>query len=473
MNKQQELETRLAALGTAIPEILLPGSGTNLQKWAVIACDQFTQDRGFWDRVQETAGSAPSALNLILPEIYLEDGDRQERTRRIHETMNAYLGGTIFAPPFKGCIYIERATPFHPCRRGLIIAIDLDAYDWKAGVRSLIRATEGTVPERLPPRVDLRRGAALETPHILVLIDDRDDTLLPALGSRAKRSGPLYKTPLMLGGGSVSGWALDTADDWTALADGLEALARQSQTRYRVSEPFLYAMGDGNHSLATAKTVWNEYKAAHSGEPNLASHPARWALVEVENLYDPGIVFEPIHRILFGAAAGEVLDILSPLPDFSYRPVSSRAELFQLVRDPLAPKSRLGLIAETGLFLVETSAPPVVTESLQPLLDAFVRSHTSRCSQPGDADGKGNRLVSIDYIHGEEDLYSLAAGPASARADTADCKSTARTGILLPPVKKSGLFETVARSGPLPRKSFSMGEGIEKRYYLECRRLFG
>lgn len=456
MDIQRELRTRLAALGTAIPEILLPRPGIDLQKWAVIACDQFTQDRDFWAQAKETAGGAPSALNLILPEIYLEDVDREEHTRRIRETMATYLAGNVFAPAFTGCVYIERTTPFRPCRRGLVLAIDLDSYDWKAGARSLVRATEGTVPERLPPRVEIRREAVLETPHILILIDDREDALLPALGARAKRAAPLYRASLMLGGGGVSGWALDREDDWAALADGLEALARLSQTRYGIPEPFLYAMGDGNHSLATAKAVWDEYKAAYSDDPDLASHPARWALAEVENLYDPGIAFEPIHRLLFGASAEETLGILAALPGFSSRPVSSREELIRLVGDPEAPLSRLGLISGTGRFLVETSALPVITESLQPLLDAFVQSR---------ADGRGKGSVSIDYIHGEDELFRLAATGASA-------KTAPSTGLLLPPVKKSGLFETVARSGPLPRKSFSLGEGIEKRYYLECRKLF-
>jgi hypothetical protein len=443
MDKQQDSKARLAALGTAVPDILLPGPGVDLQKWAVIACDQKSRDRDFWDRVRETAGSAPSTLNFILPEIYLEDGDRGERTRRIREAMDTSLKGGIFAPPFKGCVYIERATSFHACRRGLILAIDLEAYDWRADALSLIRATEGTVPERLPPRVEIRRGAPLETPHVLVLVDDRDDALLPALGRLAKRSAPLYNTPLMLGGGGVSGWALDTEEGWTLLADGLEALARLSLSRCGSSGPFLYAVGDGNHSLATAKAVWDEYKAAHPGDTD--NHPARWALVEVENLYDPGISFEPIHRVLFGIPAAETLDILSALPDFSCRPVSTPEELTRLTGAPDAAQSRLGLVSGTGLFLVETSAPPLIIETLQPLLDAFLRDKTG---------------LSIDYIHGGEEVFRLAG------------TGTQTTGILLPPVKKSGLFETVARSGPLPRKSFSMGEGMEKRYYLECRRLF-
>ncbi|MDR3131043.1 MAG: DUF1015 domain-containing protein [Treponema sp.] len=461
MDIRQKPEARLAALGTAIPEILLPRPGIDLEKWAVIACDQFTQDRDFWARVKKNAAGSPSALNFILPEIYLEDGDRLERIRRIHETMDAYIAESIFAPAFKGCVYVERATPFHACRKGLLLAIDLDAYDWKAGLHPFIRATEETVPERLPPRVEIRRGAALESPHIILLIDDREDALIPALERRAKQAAPLYETPLMMGGGAVSGWSLDTEDGWALLADGLEALARMSTVRYGVPEPFLYAAGDGNHSLAAAKAAWDEYRAAHYGEPGLAVNPARWALVEVENLYDPGITFEPIHRLLLGAAAGETLKTLSALPDFSSRPVAGREELIRLVGDPCAPQSRLGLVSGTGNFLIETSAPPVITESLQPMLDGFVRSHSS---------GQG---LSIDYIHGDDELFRLASAPLTAGADSAELPSPVRSGLLLPPVKKSGLFEAAARSGPLPRKSFSMGEGIEKRCYLECRGLFG
>jgi hypothetical protein len=194
-----------------------------------------------------------------------------------------------------------------------MLAVDLDRYDLAPETRPLIRATEGTVPERLPPRVEIRRNAPLETPHILLLIDDREDALIPALGRRAKGAAPLYQTPLMLGGGEIAGWALDTEADWALLVEGLESLARQSLTRYDITQPFLYAVGDGNHSLATAKAVWDEYKAAHPDDPALANHPARWALVEVENLYDPGISFEPIHRVLFGTTLKDVLEALSAL----------------------------------------------------------------------------------------------------------------------------------------------------------------
>ncbi|MDR3335162.1 MAG: DUF1015 domain-containing protein [Treponema sp.] len=431
---------RLAALGTAIPDIVLPRPEMDITKWAIIACDQFTQDQDYWEAVKDTVGVAPSAFHLILPEIYLEDGDREERIRRIHRTMDAYMAADILAPPRRGCVYVERSTPQHPLRRGLVIAVDLEQYDWKPEAHSLIRATEGTVKERLPPRMEIRRGAPLEIPHVILLIDDEEDVLLPGLGERAKKKLPLYNTPLMMDSGGISGWLLDQEADWAYLAEGLERLVQ-------VGEAFLYAVGDGNHSLAAAKAVWEEYKALHAGTPRLMEHPGRWALVEVENLYDPGISFEPIHRLLFGPDRGEVLNALSTLPGFSSRPINSREELSQLVGDPEATNTRLGLIASNAYILIETEG--LATDSLQPLLDSLVKG-SSKKAMP----------YSIDYIHGEAGVFQEAPDPEHPQV-----------GILLPPVKKNGLFKTVAQRGPLPRKSFSMGEAWEKRFYLESRKL--
>jgi hypothetical protein len=447
----ENIHQRLAALGAGIPALLLPRPGLDLSKWAVIACDQFTQDGQYWDRARQIAGTGPSALHLIFPEIYLGGGDREERTGNIHRTMEAYLRGGIFAPPRRGCIYVERRTPFHPLRRGLICAVDLEQYDWAPHARPLIRSTEGTVPERLPPRMEIRRGAPLEIPHIILLIDDEEDRLLPGLAARAKGVPPLYDTSLMMDAGGVTGWLLDREDDWEYLAGGLETLARQAETRYgqRDDTPFLYAVGDGNHSLAAAKAVWEEYRASH-GDSETADHPARWALVEIENLYDPGIDFEPIHRVLFGPPAEEVRKALSALPGFTCRPAGDRAELSRFVGDPAAPRARLGLIAGAQLSLIESAAPGLITDSLQPLLDRFTAAHA------------GGIPYRIDYIHGEDELFRIAGTPGQAAV-----------GLLLPPIKKSGLFQTVARRGPLPRKSFSMGEAPEKRFYLESRRLFG
>jgi hypothetical protein len=306
--------------------------------------------------------------------------------------------------------------------------------------------------------MDIRRRAPLESPHILLLIDDDQDTLLLALACLAASAEPAYRGNLMLDSGSVTGWRLDREEHWNLIAGKLEALRRRAEYRYgggtpgaAEPAPFLYAMGDGNHSLAAAKGIWEEYKAAHPGEPGLGEHPLRFALVEIENLYDPAISFEPIHRVLFNADIDALLAALAPLPGLVVHPLEGKGgfeRLRGLVGDREAPGTRLGLVSGPRLFLLETSAPGLAAVALQPLLDRFTEN------------GAGRGKVSIDYIHGEDELIRLAGAPEGGTA-----------GILLPPVRKEGLFETVARSGPLPRKSFSMGESVEKRFYLECRRL--
>jgi hypothetical protein len=453
----------LESLGLGIPEILLPRQGIDLLKWAVVACDQFTQDRVYWEKVRKIAGGAPSTLELIFPEVYLEAPSlpREKRIADIHRNMEEYLAGGIFAPPRRGWVYLERGTPFHKTRRGLVLAVDLERYQWAAGAKSLIRATEGTLKERLPARMEVRRGAPLESPHILLLVDDDGDTLFPGLAETARQTDPVYRSPLMLGSGELAGWFLDREAQWNLVGAGLEELRRRALSRYGAAEgesgeaegeAFLYAVGDGNHSLAAAKGIWEEYKAAHAGEADLGRHPARWALVELENIYDPGLSFEPIHRVIFNAPPEKLMALLSRLPGAIPYPVEGKEKLSELVRES-GPGHRLGFISGSRCMLFETNAPGLATVSLQPLLDSFV----------AQGEGSGGSRPSIDYIHGEEELIRLAAGQDGRPA----------AGILLPPIRKEGLFKTIAQSGPLPRKSFSMGEACEKRFYFECRRLFG
>ena len=455
---------RLAALGAAVPELLLPAPGTDLSKWAVIACDQATQDRRYWEEANAIAGDAPSSLRLIYPEVYLEESGHENRIASIHHNMKRYLETGVFAPPQKTLVYVERDTPYNRARRGLVIALDLEFYDWKPGSAPMIRPTEGTVAERLPARMDIRRNAPLEIPHILILIDDEENALLPALGERAKTAPPIYDTELMLGAGRVKGWKLDDEAAWEMLANGLEKLGGKSEksngpkkfsggSEKSGSEAasFIYAAGDGNHSLAAAKAVWEEYKAAHRGDPGLMSHPARWALVELENLYDPALAFEPIHRLLFGTSAATLRQLLTKLPGYCCRKPGNPAELAALVGDAHCSQLRLGLISGPDCFLVEADPVPLAIDALQPLLDAFVKEQGTK--------------VTIDYIHGTDELFRLAG-------DSGATRNEGTTGILLPPFRKQGLFETVAKHGPLPRKSFSMGESCEKRFYLESRKLF-
>ncbi|MDR2500870.1 MAG: DUF1015 domain-containing protein [Treponema sp.] len=463
MVEPMDIQQRLAALGAAIPEIILPGPGLDLRRWAVIACDQFTQDRSYWAGVEEVVGDAPSTLRLIFPEVYLEEAGRETRIQRIHSAMERYIAGGTLRSPGQCAVYLERRTSWHERRRGLVLAIDLEHYDWREAAQPLIRATEGTAPERLPPRMAIRRGAPLEIPHIILLIDDEEDALLPSLGRRAQERPPLYEASFMGKAGSLTGWALDREEDWAVLAGGLETLARRSLARYAgpspagkgsaAERPFLYAVGDGNHSLAAAKALWEEVKT--SGAP--AAHGGRWALAELENLYDPGISFQPIHRILFGADARDLTEALAALPGFARYPAADRDRLSQAVKNRGAGKSRAGILSETACVLIESDAPGLLVSSLQPLLDRFIQERNRSSPQAP---------VRIDYIHGEEEVFRLVAEAASRPG------GPPAAGLLLPPVQKGGLFETVARSGPLPRKSFSMGAAEEKRFYLECRKLF-
>ncbi|MDR2783380.1 MAG: DUF1015 domain-containing protein [Treponema sp.] len=433
----------LSGFGLAMPEMLLPASGIDRKKWAVIACDQFTQDAEYWEAVRSIVGDAPSTLRLIFPEIYLEKPGKQERIEHIHRTMRTYLVQGVFAPPEKTFVYVERVTPFG-VRRGLVAAIDLERYEWRQGKKALIRTTEGTAPERLPSRMDVRRGAPLESPHVLLLINDKADVLLPALGERAKTTVPLYHTDLMLDAGAVTGWAVNAEEDVSLLVQNLETLTSIGASGgCEEEDSFLFAVGDGNHSLAAAKAVWEEYKASHAGERGLERHPARYAMVEIENLYDIGIHFAPIHRVLFGERVNELLETLSTLPDGVITRIAGGKELSALTA-VFSGKNRLGLILDSGFYLIEFADCGLAVALLQPLLDGFVRETGA----------------SIDYVHGEDAVFRAVQHLARRGA-----------GILLPPVQKSGFFETISRLGVLPRKSFSMGEALEKRFYFECRKI--
>jgi hypothetical protein len=458
-----DYQQKLKPLGLEVPFILLPKaaqtSPPDMSKWPVIACDQFTQDRDYWERAKTAASGSPSTMNLIFPEIYLSDNGADKKIAEIHSTMKRYLQENVFAQARQGFIYLERDTPYQKKRRGLIAAVDLEQYDWHPQARPLIRCTEGTVPERLPPRMDIRRAAPLELPHVILLIDDETDSLLPAIGGKVKNTAPCYSTPLMMDSGNVTGWFVDVenggkSEALSFITEKFDWLYNRSTGRYAgEGKPFLFAVGDGNHSLAAAKGIWEEYKAVHSKtEDALPVHPCRYALVEIENIYDPAIQFEPIHRLVFDVSFDETVKILSALPDFSCRSVNNVRELSKLcAKQPGAPAANhFGVISQGRYALVETSTDGIATACLQPLLDKYAKDTPQL----------------IDYIHDEEELFRL-----SGEGGQADVKRRA-AGILLPPFQKSGLFETIARLGPLPRKSFSMGRSIEKRFYFECRKLF-
>ena len=426
----------LQKYGVAVPELLLPNA-CDLQSWAVIACDQYTQDRDYWQRAEAIAGDRPSTLHLIFPEVYLADGGRDGRIAAIQRTMRSYLDGGVFAPAARECVYLERKTAYGRLRKGLVLAGDLEAYDWKPGTKAPIRATEATVPERIPPRMKIRDGAPLELPHIMLLVDDSDDALVGGTGARVRSHAPVYDGDLQQDGGHITGWAVRDDAALAGMERALAAIAKNGTDGD--GNVFLFAVGDGNHSLATAKAVWEEHKrsllAAGASQAELASNPVRYAL-------------EPIHRVLFKADAAAVQSFVAERLAGTFSDCADAAALEAAVGSRDAVGARFGFVAtaggKTSYRLLQTSITDLAISSLQPALDEFIAA---------------NAGVEIDYIHGAAETVRLG-------------EADGQLGILLPPIAKESFFATINARGALPRKSFSMGEASEKRFYVEARRLF-
>ncbi len=431
-------------MGIKIPEILLP-KNLDVSTWSVVACDQYTQDREYWASVEKTAGGKPSTLNIILPEVYLNDSDKPERIKKIRKTMSEYLENGIFSEPQKEFVYVERTTAYGRVRRGLVAAIDLETYEWKPFSKSLVRATEATIVERIPPRMEIRRGAPLESPHIMLLVNDPEKSLVEGTGTRVSKNNPLYSGTLMQNSGSIKGWAVSSEADVEYVRAALEKLAEKNTSSD--GSVFLFAVGDGNHSLATAKAVWDEYKSSNPDAAKEENCPVRYALVEIVNIYDSGLTFEPIHRVIFDSTPNTLIEKLAQKLDATVKSVSSALELENSVKKSAAD---FGFVfTENGVqkfVLLETKITELAVARFQPVLDEILKSDFSSAK--------------IDYIHGSQEVFRLGAKENTV-------------GILLPPVAKDSFFATINSHGPLPRKSFSMGEADEKRFYLECRRLFG
>jgi hypothetical protein len=430
-----------AALGLIAPEICLPRPGVDLAFWPVIACDQFTSEPEYWQETAALVGDRPSTLHLILPELYLDHPGRlpvSERITRINQCMRQYLtDGTLQTLP-AGWILVDRATPVHPSRKGLLVAIDLDCYDFRPGSRQLIRATEGTVLERIPPRLRIRQDAPLELPHVQLLIDDPARSVIEPLFAALQDREPLYATSLMQGGGSVRSWFMPAGG--AHFQQALQALSRLDSV---VRLGLLAAVGDGNHSLATAKAHWESLR--HQVAPD---HPARFALVELINIFDVGLAFEPIHRVIFGLSPE---DFLAGARAWFAAQDLRIDEAGQDVPAAAATGSDQTDTAEQAFSLlwrdrrwqvrIGCPAHSLIAGSLQPWLDSLV----------------SERSIRIDYVHGDDVVRRLAADSA--------------LGLLLPALTKADFFQTIAREGILPRKTFSMGEAREKRYYFESRRI--
>lgn len=430
-------------MGVKIPEILLP-KNLDVSTWSVVACDQYTQDREYWKNVEKTAAGKPSTLNIILPEVYLNDADKSSRIEKIRETMKNYIESGIFADAQEEFIYVERKTAYGRVRHGLVCTIDLETYEWKPFSKALIRATEATIVERIPPRMEIRKGAPLETPHIMLLVNDPNHSLVEGTGEKVKSQAPVYSGNLMQNSGSISGWKVCGEENLEYVRSTLESLAESNTAED--GSIFLFAVGDGNHSLATAKAVWDEYKKEH---PEDTESRVRYALVEIVNIYDTGLTFEPIHRVIFDVDAEKLIADTAEKLNGKTENLASPEELEKAVKNS---KTDFGFVylkdGKQIYTLLKTDITDLAVSRLQPALDEFLKAEKANGTK-----------AEIDYIHGAQEVFRLGA------------KENA-TGILLPPVAKDSFFATINGRGPLPRKSFSMGEADEKRFYLECRKLF-
>ena len=414
--------------GLCPANILLPCADVQPETWACVACDQYTSQPEYWEDVARLVGDAPSTLRLMLPECYLSE--TEARVPAINQTMQDYLAVGVLAEAVSaGYVLVERTTAGGR-RLGLVGAVDLEAYDYARGSKPLVRPTEETIAARLPARLKIRQGAAIELSHIMMLVDDPLRTVIEPLYARRNQLRPLYDFPLMKEGGHLRGWAVESAADVEAIEAALEQLkARQG------ADPLLFAVGDGNHSLATAKAAWEALKPGLTPAQR-ENHPARFALCEVENIHDDALTFEPIHRILTGVNAEELMQDWAAYCHARGMALGENAPGQQVQVIHGNEEKTIAIIHPDGAIPVDT---------LQRYLDDYLRRHPE---------------AEIDYIHGDSVLRDLAAKPGSM-------------GFLVPPIDKGTFFEAIKQLGTLPRKTFSMGHAHEKRFYMECKKIVG
>ena len=405
----------------AIPDILLPKDGTDLKKWAVIACDQYTSEPEYWEACDRYVADAPSALRIVLPEVKLgieTEEQIAEDLKDIASNIDRYISEGVWADPVEGFIITDRSTSLHPSRRGIMLAVDLETYEFKPGNKALIRATEGTVLSRIPPRVKIRANAKVELPHIMLLYDDPEDKVI----TNALNDNPdiIYDTDLMQGSGHITGRLIKSG---SATAERIV----KDLSSLLSDDGLLFAVGDGNHSLASAKAHWENVKAGLNEEQR-KTHPARFALAEAVNIHDKGLDFEPIHRVIFDITKEEFM---------------SKAEEF---------------FKDNGMSVQEAEGQSftVVSEGSEDTM--ITLSNPPHTLAVGSVQMMIDKLgLNCDYIHGEDSVRKLASGNA--------------VGILVPGISKDTFFETIETEGVFPRKTFSMGEAFEKRFYLEARKI--
>ena len=419
-------------LGFYPADILLPNKEADMTKWAVVACDQFTSQPEYWQAVEETVGESPSALRLILPEAKLGEPDVEEQIRKINVVMEEYLAADLFREWKDSLIYMERTQSDGKVRRGLIGKVDLEQYNFTPGSGTLIRATEETVIARIPPRVKVRKDAPIELPHVMLLIDDPDRTVIEPLCAQSDSMEPAYDFELQQDGGHLKGWKLTDAQ-MEAVGRALTVLAspEEMERKYDLAgvKPLLFAVGDGNHSLATAKQCYEDLKKVTPPE-QWADLPARYALVEVVNNHDDALGFEPIHRVLFDVQPKKVLEALCAWYPGAYEGEGDGHVLRYIYNDC------------SGAITVPNPAMQLPVGTLQTFLDAYLKEHGGE----------------VDYIHDDDVVEDLGRKPGNM-------------GFLLPVIGKEQLFKTVMADGVMPRKAFSMGHARDKRYYVEARKI--
>lgn len=410
--------------------ILLP-KNTEMEKWAVVACDQYTSEPEYWKEVENIVGDAPSTLKITLPEIYLEQDNVQERIANINKEMDHLLSTDFFKTLDNSLIYLERTGADGKVRKGLIGMVDLEDYSYEKGSQSLIRATEGTVLERIPPRVRVRENASLELPHVMLLIDDEKKEIIEGLTDKVTSEDVVYDFDLMQNGGHVKGYKVPE-NLMDGIFKGLEELADKNnfEAKYNVKDKgvLLFSVGDGNHSLATAKACYENLKKTMS-EEEAKNSLARYALVEVVNLHSDALEFEPIHRVVFGVEPAKMIEEFEKYYDVSRTP--GEGQKVEYVYE-----------GKNETLYIKNPKSNLAVGSLQMFIDTYIKEHGGK----------------VDYIHGDDVTKELGSKPGNI-------------GFLLPPMAKTELFKTVILDGALPRKTFSMGHSYDKRYYLEARKI--
>ncbi len=422
-------------LGIKFAQILVPDKKVNSTKWPVIACDQFTSNINYWNKTAKLVGNSPSTLHIIVPEVYLGTEGVFERIEHAKSTMMKYLEDGVLVKLPEGAILVERETSFGT-RTGIMIAVDLERYSTDYKDNPLIRATEKTVDERIPPRMKIRQDAALESPHVMLLLNDSQDTVLSELYNQRGNYPKVYDTQLMQGGGHIKGWFIDDEQALDRLTDSLYSLKQES------ADGMLFAVGDGNHTLASAKQVWDNYKF-ELPEDEREDHPLRYALVEVVNLFDHGISMHPIHRVLFGIEVPGFLRML--VEELNNLGLGAKMMYTRGASKTKIEGQNLYFESKFAKGRIEIENPKYKLAAI-PLTKAI------------DKLLKELPKATIDYIHGEDEFETLT-------------RQHGCLGFRMDAMSKDQLFDLVGEYGVLPRKAFSLGEAQEKRYYYECRLL--